>query len=74
MTSYMAINNVPIEGTKYSPFELNLGYHPCTGPDTIWETKPILGHRQLAKSWMKQMQADWHLARRTVVKVKAGQM
>ena len=74
MTAEMAINNVPIEGTKYSPFELNLGHHPCLGPDVFWETKPWMGHCQLAEAWMKQMQADWQLARRILVKVKAGQM
>ena len=74
MTAAIAINNVPIEGTKYSPYEMNIGYHPCLGPGIFLETKPRMGHCQLAKAWMKQMQADWQLARRTLVKVKAGQM
>ena len=34
MTAEMAINNSPIEGTKYSPYELNMGYTPCLAPDT----------------------------------------
>ena len=74
MTAEMAINSVPIEGTKYSPFELNIGYHPCHGPEIFWETKPRLGHCQLAKAWMKQMQADWQLARRILVNIEPGQL
>ena len=74
MTAEMAINNAPLAGTKYSPYQLNLGYHPCLGPDIILETKPRLGHCQLAKAWMKQMQADWKTARAALVKTKAGQM
>ena len=33
-TAEMAINNAPIDGTKYSPYELNLVYTPCLATDT----------------------------------------
>ena len=35
MTAEMAINNAPLEGTKYRPYQLNLSYHHCLGPDVF---------------------------------------
>ena len=37
-TAEMAINNTPLEGTKFSPYELNLGYCPSLAPDAFWNT------------------------------------
>ena len=74
MTAEMAINNVPLEGTEYSLYQLNLGYYHCLGPDIFLETKPMMGHYQLAKAWIKQMQADWQAARAALVRTKACQM
>ena len=67
MTEEMAINNAPLEGTKYSPYELNLGYHPCLAPDTFWETRPNAGQSSTAKAWMKRMHEDWQRARAALV-------
>ena len=38
-TAEMAINNANIPNTKFSPYLLNLGYHPCLLPDTHWDAK-----------------------------------
>jgi hypothetical protein len=72
-TAEMAINNAPVEGTKYSPFLLNLGYHPCLAPDTIWEARPSTTDSAPAKEWLKTMQKDWQVAHAALAKVKAGQ-
>ena len=68
----MAINNAPLEGTKYSPYELNLGYHPCLAPDTFWETRPNIGQSTTAKAWMKRMHKDWQRARSALVVIKTS--
>ena len=55
-TAEMAINNAPLEGTKFSPYELNLGYCPCLATDAFWEATNRPGQSQPAKLWMKQME------------------
>ena len=70
MTAEIAINNAPLEGTKYSPYELNLGYHPCLAQDTFWETRPNVGQSTTAKAWMKRMHEDWQRARSAFVALK----
>ena len=47
-TAEMAINNAPIEATKYSPYELNLGYTPCLATYTYWEATGRPGQNQTA--------------------------
>ena len=49
MTAEMAMNNAHIEGTKYSPYELNMGYTPCLAPDTCWKANDRPGQSQAAK-------------------------
>ena len=49
MTAKMAINNAPIDGTKYSPYELNMGYTPFLAPDTHWEANDMPCQSQAAK-------------------------
>ena len=58
MTTELAINNAPVEGTKYSPYELNMGYTPCLVPDTYWEANDRPGQSQAAKVWYKQMMRE----------------
>ena len=72
MTAEMAINNAPLEGTKYSPYELNLGYHPCLAPDTFSETRPNIGQSTTAKAWMKRMHEGWQRARSALVALKTS--
>ena len=52
-TAEMAISNAPIEGTKHSPYKLNLGYTPCLAPDTYWEAHDRPWQSQTAKKWYK---------------------
>ena len=63
MTAEMAINNAPIEGMKYSPYELNMGYTPCLATDTYLEANDRPGQSQAAKVWYKQMMREWEHAR-----------
>ena len=72
MTAEMAINNAPLEGTKYSPYELNLGYHPCLAPDTFWDTRPDIVQSTTAKAWMKRMHEDWQRARSALAALKTS--
>ena len=44
----MAINNAPLEGTKFSPYKLNLGYCHCLAPDAFWEATNRPGQSQPA--------------------------
>ena len=66
----MAINNAPIEGTKYSPYELNTGYTPCLAPDTYWEATDRPGQSQTDKVWYKQIRQEWDTARLALQTVK----
>ena len=70
MTAEMAINNAPIEGTKYRPYELNMGYTPCLAPDTYWESNDRPGQSQTAKVWYRQMMLEWEHARLALQSVK----
>ena len=72
MTAENAINNAPLEGTKYSPYEVNLGYRPCLALDAFLETRPIIGQSTTAKAWMKRMHEDWQRARLALVALKTS--
>ena len=70
----MAISNAPIEGTKYSPYELNLGYTPCLAQDFYWEATDRPGQSQTAKALYKQVRQEWDNARLALQSVKDKEM
>ena len=70
----MAINNAPIEGTKYSHYELNLGYTPCLATDTYWDATGRPGQSQTAKVWYKQMRQEWDNALLSLQSVRDKEM
>ena len=70
----MAINNAPLEGTKFSPYELNLGYCPCLATDAFWEATDRPGQSQPAKLWMKQIETEWKNAHLALQSIKDKQM
>ena len=73
-TADMAINNAPIEETKRSPYELNLGYTTCLATDTYWEATDRPWQSQTAKAWYKQMRQEWENARLALQSVKDKEM
>ena len=74
MTAEMAINNAPIDGTKYSPYELNMGYTTCLAPDTYWEANDRPGQSHAAKVWYKQMMRECEHARLALQSIKDNEI
>ena len=59
----MAINNAPIARSKYSPYFLNYGFHPCVIPDVLLEDDSHRNYHRNVREFMVQMQNDWQSVR-----------
>ena len=59
----LAINNAPIRSSKYSPYFLNYGFHPCVIPDVLLEDDSHRNYHRNVREFMIQMQNDWQSVR-----------
>jgi hypothetical protein len=62
-TAEMAINNANHHSSEYSPYYLNLGYHPCLFPDVYSEASPENIRTETIESFAERMNTLWNNAR-----------
>ena len=62
-TAEIAMNNANSTGTNFTPYLLNLGYHPCVYPDVEWSTPPVDSVTSSpAKNVAKTLKKQWKIA------------
>jgi len=69
-TAEMAYNNAPIARSKYTPYLLNLGYHPCVIPDVHWDIQRPDIACEPAKIFVERMETQWTQAKAVLDQIK----